>query len=351
MLIPKSERIARVVITIFLILLAIICVLPMVYELAVSFSTESFVTTGQVTFWPVGFTTASYAYLMNYSSFWKSMLTSFERVILQWLLCMVLTVLTAYPLSRTNKQLFGRTVLAWIFFIPMIFNGGLIPSYMVVSTLGLLGSIWALVLPSVVVTFYVLLLMNFIRRDGRGRHDRRRKPHADSDPDHPAGHGALLGDDHGVYHAGHLERVVPRRHLHERSVPVSPDELSALHGADLQHGESDPAGAGTTGEHRQQDLSGGAAVHCQRAHAAGVSLPAKVFHQGSCAGLREGLTKKQENAVQRRIFQIFPVLTNAILSSLRRLGGSAREGLRQRSLLPCIFIKLIFLKEVPLYFN
>lgn len=145
MLIPKSERIARVVITIFLILLAIICVLPMIYELAVSFSTESFVTTGQVTFWPVGFTTASYAYLMNYSSFWKSMLTSFERVILQWLLCMVLTVL------------------AWIFFIPMIFNGGLIPSYMVVSTLGLLGSIWALVLPSVVVTFYVLLLMNFIR--------------------------------------------------------------------------------------------------------------------------------------------------------------------------------------------
>ena len=56
------------------------------------------------------------------------------------LLCMVLTVLTAYPLSRTNKQLFGRTVLAWIFFIPMIFNGGLIPSYMVVSTLGLLGA-------------------------------------------------------------------------------------------------------------------------------------------------------------------------------------------------------------------
>ena len=163
MLIPKSERIARVVITIFLILLAIICVLPMVYELAVPFSTESFVTTGQVTFWPVGFTTASYAYLMNYSSFWKSMLTSFERVLLQWLLCMVLTVLTAYPLSRTSKQLFGRTVLAWIFFIPMIFNGGLIPSYMVVSTLGLLGSIWALVLPSVVVTFYVLLLMNFIR--------------------------------------------------------------------------------------------------------------------------------------------------------------------------------------------
>ena len=90
---------------------------------------------------------------------------------------------------------------------------------------------------------------------------------------------------------------------------------------------------------------------CQRAHAAGVSLPAKVFHQGSCAGLREGLTKRQENAAQRRIFQIFPILTNAILSSLRRLGGSAREGLRQRSLLPCIFIKLIFLKEVPPYVN
>ena len=163
MLIPKSERIARVVITVFLIILACICVLPMVYELAVSFSTESYVTTGQVTFWPVGFTTASYTYLMNYSSFWHSMLTSFLRVILQWALCMILTVLTAYPLSRSNRQLFGRTFLAWIFFIPMIFNGGLIPSYMVVNTLGLLGTIWALVLPNVVVTFYILLLMNFIR--------------------------------------------------------------------------------------------------------------------------------------------------------------------------------------------
>jgi len=163
MLIPKSERIARVVITIFLILLACLCVLPMIYELAVSFSTESFVATGQVTFWPVGFTTVSYSYLMNYGSFWRSMLISFERVGLQWVLCMVITTLTAYPLSRTNRQLFGRTALAWFFFIPMIFNGGLIPSYMVISTLGLLGSIWSLVLPNVVVTFYVLLLMNFIR--------------------------------------------------------------------------------------------------------------------------------------------------------------------------------------------
>ena len=163
MLIPKSERIARVIITIFLILLACLCVLPMIYELAVSFSTEAYVTTGQVTFWPVGFTTVSYSYLMNYGSFWRSMLTSFERVGLQWVLCMVVTTLTAYPLSRTNRQLFGRTALAWFFFIPMIFNGGLIPSYMVISTLGLLGSIWSLVLPNVVVTFYVLLLMNFIR--------------------------------------------------------------------------------------------------------------------------------------------------------------------------------------------
>ena len=163
MLIPKSERIARVIITVFLILLACLCVLPMIYELAVSFSTESFVATGQVTFWPVGFTTASYTYLMNYGSFWRSMLISFERVGLQWLLCMVITTLTAYPLSRNSRQLFGRTALAWYFFIPMIFNGGLIPSYMVINTLGLLGSIWSLVLPSVVVTFYVLLLMNFIR--------------------------------------------------------------------------------------------------------------------------------------------------------------------------------------------
>ncbi len=163
MLVPRSERIARVIITVFLILLAAVCVMPMVYELAVSLSTNDYVTAGKVTFWPVGFTMHSYEYVLSYHSFWHAMAVSFERVLLQWVFTMVLTSLTAFPLSRPSSKLYGRNVIAWFFFIPMIFNGGLIPTYMVISTMGMLGTMWALVLPGTVVTFYVLLLMNFIR--------------------------------------------------------------------------------------------------------------------------------------------------------------------------------------------
>ena len=163
MLVPKSEKIARVIITIFLILLSMLCVLPMIYELAVSLSTNDYVTAGKVTFWPVGFTLHSYEYVLSYSSFWRSMLISFERLGLTWGMSMVVTVLTAYPLAHSKERLYGRNVIAWFFFIPMIFNGGLIPTYMVINTLGLIGTIWALVLPSLVVTFHVLLVMNFIR--------------------------------------------------------------------------------------------------------------------------------------------------------------------------------------------
>ena len=163
MLVPKSERIARVIITIFLILLAVVCVMPMVYELAVSLSRNEYVAADKVTFWPVGFNLHSYEYVLSYKSFWHAMLVSFERVGLQWILTMILTSLTAFPLSRSPKKLFGRNVIAWFFFIPMIFNGGLIPTYMVVTSLRLLGTMWALVLPGAVVTFYVLMLMNFIR--------------------------------------------------------------------------------------------------------------------------------------------------------------------------------------------
>lgn len=163
MLVSRSERVARVIIAVFLIILAAVCVMPMVYELAVSLSTNDYVTAGKVTFWPVGFTMHSYEYVLSYGSFWHAMLVSFERVFLQWLFTIVLTSLTAFPLSRSSKKLFGRNVIAWFFFIPMIFNGGLIPTYMVISSLGLLGKMWSLVLPGAVVTFYVLLLMNFIR--------------------------------------------------------------------------------------------------------------------------------------------------------------------------------------------
>ena len=76
---------------------------------------------------------------------------------------MVMTISIAYPLSKEKSTFRARNYYAWFFIITMMFNGGLIPTFMTVRKLGLLDKIWALVLPGAVPVFNVILLMNFFR--------------------------------------------------------------------------------------------------------------------------------------------------------------------------------------------
>lgn len=161
--VSKGEKIFNVINSIFLVAVALFCLAPMVYMLAVSLSDNAQVVAGNVTFWPKKFTTATYEYLLGYQAFWKSMGISVVRTALSLVFTLTLTVLSAYPLSKSPKKLYGRSIFAWYFFIPMLINGGLIPTYMIVSRLGLIGSLWALILPSAVTVFYVMLLLNFFR--------------------------------------------------------------------------------------------------------------------------------------------------------------------------------------------
>lgn len=161
--VSKGEKIFNVINSIFLVAVALFCLAPMVYMLAVSLSDNAQVVAGNVTFWPKKFTTATYEYLLGYQAFWKSMGISVVRTALSLVFTLTLTVLSAYPLSKSPKKFYGRGLFAWYFFIPMLINGGLIPTYMIISRLGLIGSLWALILPSAVTVFYVMLLLNFFR--------------------------------------------------------------------------------------------------------------------------------------------------------------------------------------------
>ena len=161
--VSKGEKIFNVINSIFLVAVALFCLAPMVYMLAVSLSDNAQVVAGNVTFWPKKFTTATYEYLLGYQAFCKSMGISVVRTALSLVFTLTLTVLSAYPLSKSPKKFYGRSIFAWYFFIPMLINGGLIPTYMIISRLGLIGSLWALILPSAVTVFYVMLLLNFFR--------------------------------------------------------------------------------------------------------------------------------------------------------------------------------------------
>lgn len=159
----KGEKIFYVINYIFLIGAALICLAPMLYIFAVSLSSSAAVTAGKVIFWPVDFTLAGYRYLLENQMFWKSMLNSVVRVALGTIINVGCACLVAYPLSKTNERFKLRTVYAWIFFIPMIINGGLIPTYMVVMDTNLIDTVWSLILPGAVPVFFIMVLLNFFR--------------------------------------------------------------------------------------------------------------------------------------------------------------------------------------------
>jgi len=147
----------------FLVLIALLCVLPLIHIIAVSFSSSTATAAGYVKLWPVDFTLESYKFTAGREGFWISMLNSIERILLGTPLNLLLTIMVAYPLSKERNQFRFRLVYAWIFFMTMLFNGGLIPWYITLKELGLLNTIWALVLPGAVPVFSIVLLLNFFR--------------------------------------------------------------------------------------------------------------------------------------------------------------------------------------------
>lgn len=157
----KEGTVRNIVIHIIIILLGLLCLLPLLNILAISFSSAAAVDGNQVGLLPVDFTTAAYTKILEDAQFWRSFLISVERVALSLVLNFVLIVLMAYPLSKSSDQFRGRNIYSNLMIFAMLFSGGMIPSFLVVKSLGLLNTVWALVLPGAVPIFNVILVMNF----------------------------------------------------------------------------------------------------------------------------------------------------------------------------------------------
>lgn len=159
----KGNRIFNTINIIILAIISLTCVLPFLNLLAISFSDASAVAAGKVGFLPVGFTVSAYEFALTGGKFLRSLLISLERVILGVGLNLILMVLTAYPLSKTSKKVAGRSIYMVYFVITMLIGGGLIPTYLVVTRLGLKDTIWALILPGALPVYNMVILMNFMR--------------------------------------------------------------------------------------------------------------------------------------------------------------------------------------------
>lgn len=158
-----SRKIFIVLNYIVLTAVMIISVIPILNVLATSFSSPEYISSGQVSLLPKGFTLAAYRYVLNQSQFWTSVIVTLKRMVISIPLTLVLTILAAYPLSKPKSEFKARGFYVTFLMITMIFSGGLVPTYMLIHSLGLFDTIWALVLPGAVNVFNIILVMNFFR--------------------------------------------------------------------------------------------------------------------------------------------------------------------------------------------
>lgn len=158
-----SYRIFVMFNTVFLTVLALICVLPMVHMLAVALSGRAAATANLVTLWPVDFTLDAFKETLKNENFLRALKIAVLRTSIGTGLFLVFTTMTAYPLSKESINFKGRSFYIWFFVVTMLFSGGLVPTYILVMKLGLNNSIWALVLPVAVEAWTIILLLNFFR--------------------------------------------------------------------------------------------------------------------------------------------------------------------------------------------
>lgn len=144
----------------FLVAVALLCLLPLVNLLAISFSGKSAANSGIVTFWPVDFTPLAYIKTFNNNNFVRSIIIALLRTSIGTILSMFIITTAGYALS---KEFRGRTALMWFFVFTMLFSGGLIPSYMVNTSLGLKNNFLVYILPGAFGCYNLILIMNFFK--------------------------------------------------------------------------------------------------------------------------------------------------------------------------------------------
>jgi putative aldouronate transport system permease protein len=157
----RGDKIFTTLNYIFLSIILILILYPLIYTLSASFSAPTAVISGKVTLFPVDFTLVGYQKIFEYPTLIKGMLNSLFYTIVGSAVSVVLTLLAAYPLTR--KDLPGRRFLTILFFFPMLFSGGLIPFYLVVRDLGLVNTRLALIIPTALSVWNLIITISFLR--------------------------------------------------------------------------------------------------------------------------------------------------------------------------------------------
>ncbi|WP_240415205.1 carbohydrate ABC transporter permease [Paenibacillus periandrae] len=157
--ISKKTNVTDVAIYVLLVLTAVLFIYPFLYIISASFSDPAQVIANPMLVVPVGFTLGAYKLLLSTGTIWLGYYNSIIYTVCGTALNVTVTLLAAYALSR--QELTGRKVIMFFIVITLFFNGGMIPTYLIVKSLGLLDTRLALIVTGAVTTWNLLITKTF----------------------------------------------------------------------------------------------------------------------------------------------------------------------------------------------
>lgn len=141
-------------------LILVIVLYPLIYVVSASFSDPQAVISGKVVLWPVDVTLRGYQAVFKNPKIITGFANSLFYMFVGTAINLVMTMLCAYPLSR--KEFTARNKIAALFVFTMYFSGGLVPSYMIVSKLGLINTRWAMLIPTAMSTYNMIIARTYM---------------------------------------------------------------------------------------------------------------------------------------------------------------------------------------------
>lgn len=156
-----GDRLFEKTLILILLLICGLVLYPVILVVSSSFSDPVMVMANRVVLWPVKPTLVNYKYVFNYREIWRGYINTIIYATVGTAINVFMTTLSAYPLSR--KDFYGRNLFMGIFVFTMFFSGGMIPGYLLIKNLGLLNTMWALILPGMISTWNLIIVRTFFQ--------------------------------------------------------------------------------------------------------------------------------------------------------------------------------------------
>jgi len=157
----RADKAFEAVNLFLLVCILIVVLYPLVFVAFASISNPASVINGDMLFWPEGFTLKAYERVFQNVDIMRGYGNTILYTLIGTAINLVMTILAAYPLSR--KDLAGRNALMMLFVFTMYFSGGLIPSYLIIKSLGMVNTFWALIIPNAVGVWNIIIMRTFFQ--------------------------------------------------------------------------------------------------------------------------------------------------------------------------------------------